>query len=453
MNYRIIFKTIGTVLFVEAACMVPSLIIALIYSDGDATAFVISILTTVAIGYILMNIKAKTTEIYTRDGFAIAALGWIFITAFGTLPFVLSGAIPSVVDAFFESASGFSTTGASILKDVEAAPKGVLFWRSFTHWIGGMGVLILMIALVPSAKPYTLHILRAESPGPNPGKFVPKIGQSTKILYLIYLGLTAIQVLFLVAGGMPLYDTLIHTFGSAGTGGFSNRNASVGAYDSLYIEIVIAVFMFLFGVNFSLHYMALKGSILASLRDEELRFYVGTVVITILLIAFNIHDAIYPSFGESLRYSSFTVSSIITTTGYATTDFNLWPWFSKSIIYLLMFIGASAGSTGGGIKCIRILLLFKIAKREITRIAHPRVVQTVKLNGHVVDEGALSGILTFFFLYIAILTISVLAVSFEGQDFVTTTTAVISSLSNIGPDLQAIIQVSLILARLYYHWI
>lgn len=435
MNYKMIFKSIGTVLCVEAVCMVPSLIVALIYGGGDAKAFVISILVTVAVGLALMIIKPKTTDIYTRDGFAIAGLGWISITVFGALPFVISGAIPSAVDAIFESASGFSTTGASILKNVEAAPKGILFWRSFTHWIGGMGVLILMIALIPSAKPSNLHILKAESPGPNPGKFVPKIGQSTKILYLIYMGLTAIQIIFLLAGGMPLYDTLIHTFGTAGTGGFSSRNASVGAYGSLYIEMVITVFMFLFGVNFSLYYIALRGNVGASLRDEELRFYFGTVAMSILLITINIHGSIYPSLGESLRYSSFTVSSIITTTGYATTDFNLWPWFSKSIIYLLMLIGASAGSTGGGVKCIRILLLLKIAKREITKIAHPRVVQTVKLNGQIVDEEALSGILTFFFLFITVFIISVLAVSIEGQDFVTTTSAVISALSNIGPGL------------------
>ncbi|HCS72717.1 MAG TPA: potassium transporter KefA [Clostridiales bacterium] len=435
MNFRMIFKSIGTVICVEAACMIPSLIVALIYNEGDAPAFIVSILAAGITGFVLMCIKSKTSLIYTRDGFAIAALGWLLITAFGALPFILSGAIPSSVDAFFESASGFSTTGASILKDVEAAPKGILFWRSFTHWIGGMGVLILMIALIPSVKPSTLHILKAESPGPSPGKFVPKIGQSTKILYLIYAALTAIQVIILAIGGMPLYDNLVHTFGTAGTGGFSSRNASVGAYGSLYMEIVIAVFMFLFGVNFSLYYMALKGDIKSSLWDEELRFYFTTVVAAIVLITLNIKGTIFPSIGESLRHSSFTVSSIITTTGYTNTDFNLWPWFSKCIIYLLMFMGASAGSTGGGIKCIRILLLFKIAKREIKKITHPRMVQTVKLNGRVVDEAILSGILTFFFLFIAIFALSVLIVSFEGQDFVTTTSAVISCLSNIGPGL------------------
>jgi trk system potassium uptake protein TrkH len=363
------------------------------------------------------------------------ALGWILVSAFGALPFILSGAIPSVIDALFESVSGFSTTGASILRDIEVLPKGILFWRSFTHWMGGMGVLILMIAILPSVKANTLHIMKAEAPGPSPDKFVPKIGQTAKILYIIYITLTAIEVVFLLVGGMSLYDALIHAFGTASTGGFSSRNASVAAYGSIYIETVITVFMLLFGVNFTLYYMGFKRNIKSALRDEELRFYFGTVVAAIILIVLNINGTVYHSIGESIRYSAFQVGSIITTTGYTTADFNLWPAFSQGILLLLMFIGASAGSTGGGLKCIRVILLFKIIKREITKINHPRAVQTVKINGRVVDEQILSGVMAFFFFSILIFAVSVLAVLLEGKDLITSTTAVIASINNIGPGL------------------
>jgi len=435
MNYRMILKSIGTVLCIEAACMLPSLMVAFIYHEGDAGSFIASISIIAAVGFGLLRIKTPTLRIYARDGFAIVALGWILVSASGALPFILSGEIPCVMDALFESVSGFSTTGASILKNIEALPKGILFWRSFTHWMGGMGVLILMIAILPSVKTNTLHIMKAEVPGPSPDKFVPKISQTAKILYMIYIALTAIEVVFLLAGGMPLYDALIHAFGTASTGGFSNRNASVAAYGSIYIETVITVFMLLFGVNFTLYYMVFKKNIRSVLRDEELRFYFGVVIAAIIFIAFNINGTVYPSIGESIHHSAFQVSSVITTTGYATADFNIWPIFSQVILLLLMFIGASAGSTGGGIKCIRMILLFKIIKRKIIEINHPRVVQTVKINGRVVDQEILSGVMSFFFFYIFLFAASVLAVSLEGKDLVTSTTAVIASINNIGPGL------------------
>lgn len=438
MNFRMIFKSLGMVLCIEALCMVPALLISSFSRQYDTMAFILTILILIIVGLLMNKIKTVSTNIYSRDGFAIVALGWFMVSFFGALPYVLSGAIPSFIDALFESVSGFSTTGASILKDIEALPRGILFWRSFTNWMGGMGVLVLTLAILPSIKANTLHIMKAESPGPTPEKLVPKIKQTVKILYFIYIILTAFNIIFLLAGGMSLYDSLIHAFGTAGTGGFSNKNMSVAAFNSTYIEVVITVFMLLFGVNFALYYQVYKGNLKSIFKDEELRFYVGIVVISIVFIALNIDGREVNSIWEALRYSSFQVASVITTTGYATADFNLWPEFSKFVILLLMFIGASAGSTGGGMKCIRILILLKVAKREVSKIIHPKSVYTIKIGGNMVEEETLMGILTFFFLYFAIFIVSVLIISIEGKDLVTTTTSVVSAISNIGPGLGAV---------------
>ena len=435
MNFRMIFKSLGVVLFIEAVCMVPSLVVSLIYRQDDVKSFLLSILILLVFGLGLYLIKPVTTNIYTRDGFAIVALGWLMVSFFGALPFVISGAIPSIMDALFESISGFTTTGASILREIEGLPKGILFWRSFTHWMGGMGVLVLTLAILPSAKANSLHIMKAESPGPNPGKLVPKIGQTVKILYGIYIILTVVHVVFLLTAGMSLYDSFIHAFGSAGTGGFSNRNTSVAAFNSAYVDIIITVFMLLFGINFTLYYQIFKGNFKSILQDEELRFYVGTVVAAIILVTLNINGKVFYSIWESIRYSAFQVGSIITTTGYATTDFNLWPVFSKCILIMLMFIGASAGSTGGAIKCIRILLLVKVIRREIAKIIHPRSVYTVKVGGRMIEEETLSGVMAFFFLYILIFAASVLVVSLDGIDIVSSVTSVIATIGNIGPGL------------------
>lgn len=435
MNYRMIFKSLGSVLCVEAVCMVPSLLISLIYGEGETMALLISIIILTLLGLGLCRIKPVTGDIYARDGYAIVALSWLLVSIFGALPFLISGAIPSVFDALFESASAFSTTGASILREVEGLPKGILFWRSSAHWMGGMGVLVLVIAVLPSVKANRLYIIKAETPGPVPEKFVPKVGQVAKILYMIYIAMTAMEVIFLLVGGMPLYDSFIHAFGTASTGGFSNRNASVGAYNSVYIDAVIAIFMLLFGVNFSIYYALLKGNVKSILRDEELRFYLGTVIATIVLIVLNTYGTVFKTIGEAIRYSSFQVSSIITTTGFSTADFALWPAFSQCLLVLLMFLGASAGSTGGGIKCLRIVLLFKIIKREITKIIHPRSVQTIKINGKVVNEEILTEVMAYFFAYMAIFIVATIVVSLDNQDITSTATAVISSLSNIGPGL------------------
>ena len=435
MNYRIILKNIGFVVLIEAGCMVPSLIVSLIYGQGDALAFLLTILIMLLIGVVLRGIKPLTKNIYARDGFAIVSLGWLAMSVLGALPYLFSGAIPSAVDALFESVSGFTTTGSSILKQIEGLPKGILFWRSFTHWIGGMGVLVLTLAVLPSANGSTLHIMKAESPGPNPEKLVPKMGQTAKILYTIYIALTAMQVVLLLIAGIPLYDSFIHAFGTAGTGGFSNRNLSIGAYGNVYAEVIITVFMLLFGTNFALYYQSLKGNLKSALKDDEFRFYLGTVLAAIIMITIDINGTVYNSIGESIRYSAFQVSSIITTTGYSTTDFNLWPVFSKAILLMLMFVGASAGSTGGGIKCIRILVILKMAKREVSKVIHPRSVYTVKIGGKALSEEGLSGIATYFFISIFIFVMSALVVSLDGKDMVTSFTAVATTISNVGPGL------------------
>lgn len=417
--------------------MIPSLLVSLSYRQGDTRAFVGSILITALAGLLMSRVETAEHHLYARDGFAIVALGWLLVSLFGAVPFVLSGAIPAPVDAFFESVSGFTTTGASILPQVEGLPNGVLFWRSFTHWMGGMGVLVLMLALMPYGS-NTLSILKAESPGPSPEKFVPKMKQVAKILYLIYGALTALEIVFLLAGGMPLFDSMIHAFGTAGTGGFSNKNLSVAAYHSAYLEMVIAVFMLLFGVNFTLYYFLLKKNFKAVVRDEELRFYFSVVAASILLITFNLCRAASYSVGDALRYSSFQVSSIVTTTGFSSIDFALWPVFSQAILVLLMFLGPSSGSTGGAIKMVRIVVLFKVARREVAKIIHPNSVYTVRINGRTVPETTLSGILTFFFLYITAFTLSALIVSADGQDLISSFTAVAATLGNIGPGLKIV---------------
>lgn len=438
MNFRMIFKSLGVVVCIEAACMLPALVVSLIYKQDDTMPFLLSILILLLIGFVMYQIKTVSVNIYARDGFAIVALGWLLISIFGALPFIFSGAIPSVMDAIFESISGFSTTGASILKEIERLPKGILFWRSFTHWMGGMGVLVLTLAILPSVKANTLHIMKAESPGPSPEKLVPKIGQTVKILYALYIVLTTLEVVLLLIAGMSLYDSLIHAFGTAGTGGFSNMNASVAAFGNAYIEVIITVFMILFGVNFAVYYQIYRGNFKNILRDEELRFYIGTVVAAIILVTLNINGKVFNSIWEALRHSSFQVSSIITTTGFATADFDLWPVFSKCMLVLLMFLGASAGSTGGGIKCIRVLLLFKIARREVVKIIHPRSVHTVKIGGSMIEEETLTSIMAFFFVYIVIFVLSSLIVTFDGKDMITSVTAVIATIGNIGPGLGAV---------------
>lgn len=435
MNYAIVLKSLGTLLICEAAVMIPSLLVALISGGNDAGTFTITILVTFFIGLAATRIKPSRKNIYTRDGFAIVAIGWLLISFFASLPFVISGATPSIVDAFFEASSGLTTTGSSIVRDVESLPNGILFWRSFTHWIGGMGVLVMTLAILPSAKAGTLQIMKAESPGPNPGKLVPKVGQTAKILYGIYIVITIIEVILLKMADMSLFDALIHTFGSVGTGGFSSKGLSVGAYNNIYIEVIITIFTFACGINFALYYQAIKGNIKGALKDQEFRVYLGVVLAAIVLITIDLNGNVFKSIGESIRHASFQVVTIITTTGYATTDFNLWSTFSKMILLTLMFLGGCAGSTSGGIKHIRIVLLFKMIKREILKIIHPKAVYAVKVGGKSVDEENLMGIAGFFFIFLVIFVINTFIVSLDGFDMVTTISAVATTIGNVGPGL------------------
>jgi trk system potassium uptake protein TrkH len=369
--------------------------------------------------------------------FAVVALAWVGMSLFGALPFVISGDIPNFIDAFFETVSGFTTTGATILTAVEPLGKGILFWRSFTHWVGGMGVLVFVMAVLPMTDGHGMHLLRAEMPGPSVGKLVSRMSDTAKILYGIYLAMTVIEIILLLLGGMPLFDSCIHSFGSAGTGGFSNRDLSVGAYDNVYFDIVIGVFMLLFGVNFNLYYFLLIRRFREVFRSEELRAYLLIVTGAVLAIALDIWH-MYGSFAESLRYSFFQVASIITTTGYATADFNLWPSFSKGILVVIMFIGACAGSTGGGIKVARIVMLVKSSWNDMRKMLHPNAITTTRFEGKPMTDQNIRGVHVFLSVYLLVFTVSFLILSLEQFDLVTTFTALTACINNIGPGLEMV---------------
>lgn len=435
MNFRLVFKVTGKALMVEAVSMLVPLMVCLFYRE-DPTPFLFTIPLVMAFGF-LLSLLPSDDHFFPREGFFSVALIWLLMGAFGALPFYFCGFFPSYIDCFFEAVSGFTTTGASILTAVEPLPRGILFWRSFIHWLGGMGVLILTIALLPSLGSRTLHLMKAESPGPVVSKLVPKSSQSSKILYGIYCGMTAIEVVALRLAGMPWYDSIVHSFATAGTGGFSTRNVSIAAYGSPAIEIIITIFMLLFSVNFSLYFLLLCGKVKQVLKSDELRFFLVVVFASIVLISINIWN-FYPTGGESIRHAAFQVGSIISTTGFASTDFNLWPEFSRVLLVLLMFIGACAGSTGGAIKCSRVLLLGRCIKREIRQVIHPRVVNVVKLDGRVVDETALRSVHIFFAAYMFITLGATLLVSVDNNSFGTTFTAVVSCIGNIGPGLELV---------------
>ncbi|MFR2890465.1 TrkH family potassium uptake protein [Clostridium butyricum] len=438
MNYKAVLSILGNVVKYMVALLFVPLLIALYYGEGDAKSFLLTILIGAPIGFILSNIKAEKKAIYAKEGFLIVGFAWIIISAIGALPFVISGAIPSFIDAFFETVSGFTTTGATILTAIERLPKGILFWRSFTHWIGGMGFLIFMLALIPSLGSNSIHLLKAESPGPSPGKIVPKIKETAKILYLIYFALTLIEGILLMCAGMNLYDAVIHAMGTAGTGGFSNMNASIAAFNSPAIEWIITIFMLIFGINFALYFQILKGNFKGFFKNEELRYYLLIIVSAFILITVNIISLNGGDIILSIRQSAFQVSSIVTSTGFATVDFNFWPTLSKLIIVMLMFVGAMAGSTGGGIKTVRIVIMLKAIKREINKIIHPKRVNSVKIDGKTVDEDIIHGVFLFIGAYIIISLIAIFIISFDNFDVVTTVTSVITTMSNIGPGLEVV---------------
>ena len=436
MNYKMIGFVIGRILVTEAALLALPLIVALLYGEA-AYPFLIPMALLVLIGLLLGVRRPARTALYARDGLAIVALAWIAVSAFGALPFVISGDIPFYVDAFFETVSGFTTTGASILTEVESLSRGGLFWRSFTHWVGGMGVLVFVMAILPMSDGHGMHIMRAEVPGPTVGKLVSRMSDTAKILYGIYLALTLVEIALLLAGGMPLFDACIHSFGSAGTGGFSCRNLSVGAYQNPYFDIVIGIFMLMFGVNFNLYYFLLIRRFRDVFHSEELRSYLLIVAAAVVAITVDIAH-LYDSVSTSLCHAFFQVSSIITTTGYATTDFNAWPTFSKGILVVLMFIGACAGSTGGGIKVARVVILVKASYGDMRRMLHPNAVSTVRFEGKPLTDRNLRGVHLFLTVYILVFTVSFLLLSLEQFDLVTTFTALAACINNIGPGLELV---------------
>ena len=390
-------------------------------------------------GLLLALRKPKKNVFYAKEGFVTVALSWIVLSLCGAVPFRLTGEIPRYIDAVFETASGFTTTGASILTNVEALSQTSLFWRSFTHWIGGMGVLVLLLAVVPLAGGHTMQLMRAESPGPSVGKFVPKVRQTAFILYSIYFAMTILEIVFLLAGGMPWFDSICTAFGTAGTGGFSIKNSSMGFYQSNYIQAVVTVFMILFAVNFSVYYLLLAKKFRQAFKNEELWCFFAIISASVLCITFNIKDEFYGgNFYDAFHHSAFSVASIISTTGYGTADFAKWPQLSQYILLILMFVGACAGSTGGGLKVSRLVLLFKSSAREISKIIHPRSVKAVKLDGKRVDSAVVKNTASFFVISMIVYVVSVFIVSFDSFDMTTSLTAVAATMNNIGPGLSLV---------------
>lgn len=427
---------IGRILVTEAALLLIPMATALLYGES-VNPFLLPAVLLVLVGSILGFNRPKRTALYARDGFAVVALAWVLLSVFGAMPFVISGDIPGSVDAFFETVSGFTTTGATILTEVEHLSRSGLFWRSFTHWIGGMGVLVFVMAILPMTDGHGMHLMRAEVPGPSVGKLVSRMSDSAKILYGIYFVMTVIEIILLLAGGMPLFDACIHAFGTAGTGGFSSRNLSVGAYQSAYFDIVIGIFMLLFGVNFNLYYFLLIRRFRDVFRSEELRAYLLIVAAAVAAITLDIVH-MYGSVAVSLRHAFFQVASIITTTGYGTVDFNTWPTFSKVVLVVLMFVGACAGSTGGGIKVSRILILVKSSLADMRKMLHPNAVTTVRLEGKPVSDKSLRGAHVYLSVYVLVFVGSFLLLSLEQFDLVTTFTALASCINNIGPGLEMV---------------
>lgn len=446
MNYRMIGRINAFILLIEALFMIPSMLLA--FADRDfvvGRAFLGTIGIIVAFsGLLLLVCRRAKRGFYAREGFVCVGFGWILMSLFGSFPYWISGEIPSVLDAIFETVSGFTTTGASIVRSVEDLARATNYWRCFTHWLGGMGVLVFLLAIAPiggQSEGFTMHLLRAESPGPSVGKLVPRMRRTAGILYIIYVLLTLLDFLFLLCGGMPAFDALCTAFATAGTGGFGVKNDSLASY-SPYIQNVTTVFMLLFGVNFSCYYLILLRQIKNVLRDEEFRLYWGIVIGATLVIAWNLRGVSavlgYTSFGETLRHSAFQVSSIITTTGFATTDFDLWPTFSKAILLCLMAVGACAGSTGGGLKCARLLLLVKALGRNIRQLLHPNSVKVIHINGRQTDERTITNTNAYLAAYVAILVVSVLLVSIDRVSLTTSFTAVLACMNNIGPGLEIV---------------
>lgn len=436
MNYSIIIYIIGMILKIEAAFMLLPAVTALIYQETCGVAFLITIVLCLAIGFPLTRKKPTRKAFYTKEGFVTVALSWIVLSIMGAIPFVISRSIPNPVDALFETVSGFTTTGASILSNVEALPHCMLMWRSFTHWIGGMGVLVFILSLLPLTGGYHMNLMKAESPGPSVSKLAPKVQSTAKILYTIYFVMTVIQIVLLLIGGMPLFDAICTAFGTAGTGGFGIKNDSMASY-STYLQVVITVFMILFGVNFNAYFFIITKKFAQAFKMEEVRYYFGIIGVATLIITCNIYH-IFGSATRAFQQAAFQVGSIITTTGYATTDFNMWPEISRTILVILMFIGACAGSTGGGFKVSRILILCKTVRKELHIFLHPNAVKKIKMDGKAIPHEVVRSTNIFFIVYVLIFSSSVFLIAFDDFELITNFTAVAATFNNIGPGLELV---------------
>ena len=437
MNKPRVLNILGKIILTEALLMLPSLVVSLIYGDGDYWYFLVTMFPAAILGFCLSRVQPREAKMTSRDGYCIVAYAWILISIIGAVPLYLSGQFTSYFQAFFEIVSGFTTTGASVLAKPELLPHGVLFWRSFTHWIGGMGVLVFVLMIIPMKNDNSMHLVRAEVPGPMAGKLVPRMKQTSMILYGIYTAMTAVLVVLLLLGDVSLFDSLCLSFGAAGTGGFAVSSAGIAGYGSAYVEIVLGIFMILFGINFNIYYLLLVGRIRDALGSEEVRCFLGIIAVATLVITANI-ISLTLSLGDALRQAFFQVSSIITTTGFATVDFNLWPEFSKHTLVLLMIIGACAGSTGGGLKVSRVIILVKSFLAEIRYIVSPKSVQTVRLEHKYVDKVTLNSTRTYAAAYMMLVCLSTLILSLDGYNLITNLTAVLSCINNIGPGLDLV---------------
>lgn len=431
MNYRMIAHIMGMVLLCLAGLMLLPMAAGLCYGESVLN-FVISAGLTAAVGVLLFRVKPRNQTLYARDGIIVVGLVWISMSLLGALPYVLSGDIPNYIDALFEAVSGFTTTGATILSQTESLSRGCMFWRLFSQWIGGMGVLVFMMAVMPMNGEHSMHIMRAEFPGHSVGKLVPRVRQTTKLLYLIYIALTALETVFLMLGGLSFYDALLHAFATAGTGGFSTYTASLGAFDSLYIELVVGIFVLIFSTNFNLLFFILAGRAKEALKNEELHFFIGIVILASVSIALNIRN-IYGGFFPALRHAFFNTAMMISTSSFCTVDYTAWPEYAKGVLLLLMLSGACAGSTCGGLKLSRVMILIKAAYAELQQMAHPRTVCRVQLNGKRVASDTVRAVQIYFTLYILLILFSSVLLSLDGHDLSTNVTASLACLSNIGP--------------------
>jgi trk system potassium uptake protein TrkH len=437
MNVKLVVKLLAILIIIICAFMIiPAAMAAWFGERAALLAFVKTIVGGVffsAAAYVLCSKKAHADSLRTRDSFVFVTLSWVLASAIGAMPFYLSGAIPSITDSYFETMSGFSTTGASILTDIEKLPHSILFWRALTHWLGGMGIVVLAVAILPFLGVGGLQLIDAEAPGPSVDKLAPRIAQTAKLLWFIYIGLTACEIILLKFGGMSLFDSSVHTFATVATGGFSTKNMSVAHYNSAYIDAVITVFMLLAGINFSLHFRFISGMAFAAMKDTELRVYIAIFLISVLIITFNLYASDFGGLGKCLRYSSFQAASILTTTGYATADFEKWPYASQFVLFFLMFVGGCAGSTGGGIKVIRLVTLLKQAVNEMKSLIHPRGVFSLKIGRTVVKNSIANAVAGFFFLYIMTVLATTFVVALAGHDILTSFTTALSTVGNIGP--------------------